>query len=677
MSFFKKAVFVLIFGILTACGSKNSTSDQTVIDDTSIPIVDIDADSISDAMDNCPNTFNSDQLDTDDDGLGNVCDQDDDGDGINDSDDNCPLVANANQTDSDSDGLGDACDSIFNGDGKVNAVIKASRTECSSPCTVVFSAENTTAEGLNDHDIWSQLSYHWDFDTDESDSYGFLYDQRYTYVDGDTAFEVGHVPMVTKTFLCDAGICLYNIGMRAQNAEGDFDDAFITISVSSESVTWGAQNTVCVSNTLDLSDDWTAFDKSCPIGAVKQNSIPLPDQFDGKLVLLRRGDTFNKSDLYTSTQGISRLPIQIGQSNFKLGNFGDHADPFPNIQARIDSGIASFQVENSMVSSIDSTITDEDVIANGWSENGYFEGLRLTNFNFPESFRHFGLHDIDMDMENSNIISGGSISFSGGVRCTDFPSFLDCSNVPFPKGGYISKVNVVGGMAAETNTGATLNVAGIGCAMVNFTGIVDSRFRKAGEHNLRVMGWYRFNIMRSFFRGGHYTPSKSKITPRICIHSTLFNGQWMTRTDLPDGWQDDVEGRTRADIFTGTDDHYLHISRYLLITHNKIGDKDPGAWGDWPGGGKVGSGVRNVNDGIFAQDFMVSHNLFESEEGLTRPDNGNGPIPQDANASGNYYSCISNTYHDDQIRCYPTSPFAEWNVRREPAPTAPPLTPGI
>lgn len=71
---------------------------------------DNDSDSIENSVDNCIDVANTDQLDTDDDGLGDACDEDDDNDGILDENDNCPLVANPNQEDSDNDGIGDACD---------------------------------------------------------------------------------------------------------------------------------------------------------------------------------------------------------------------------------------------------------------------------------------------------------------------------------------------------------------------------------------------------------------------------------------------------------------------------------------------------------------------------------------------------------------------------------------
>lgn len=72
--------------------------------------VDTDNDTVLDSNDNCPSIANEDQLDTDSDGLGDACDDDDDNDGISDMNDNCPLSANPLQEDADNDGIGDACD---------------------------------------------------------------------------------------------------------------------------------------------------------------------------------------------------------------------------------------------------------------------------------------------------------------------------------------------------------------------------------------------------------------------------------------------------------------------------------------------------------------------------------------------------------------------------------------
>ena len=70
---------------------------------------DSDGDAISNADDNCPDTYNPDQSDTDLDGDGDACDPDADDDGLLNEQDNCVLTVNPDQADSDNDGWGDAC----------------------------------------------------------------------------------------------------------------------------------------------------------------------------------------------------------------------------------------------------------------------------------------------------------------------------------------------------------------------------------------------------------------------------------------------------------------------------------------------------------------------------------------------------------------------------------------
>ncbi len=117
---------------------------------------------VSNALDNCPDFASSDLTDTDGDGEGDVCDEDDDNDGnpditdceplndrvvfqklffrdsdgdgfgdqndfiaactapagyVRDFTDNCPKVYNPDQTDSDGNGIGDACDAVVGSDG--------------------------------------------------------------------------------------------------------------------------------------------------------------------------------------------------------------------------------------------------------------------------------------------------------------------------------------------------------------------------------------------------------------------------------------------------------------------------------------------------------------------------------------------------------------------------------
>ena len=95
--------------------------------DGPIPCVDeggdSDNDGICDDVDNCPNTWNPNQQDSNNDGIGDSCQPDDctnigdsDGDFICDDVDNCPNTPNTGQEDRDGNGIGDVCDPSSEGD---------------------------------------------------------------------------------------------------------------------------------------------------------------------------------------------------------------------------------------------------------------------------------------------------------------------------------------------------------------------------------------------------------------------------------------------------------------------------------------------------------------------------------------------------------------------------------
>jgi len=98
-------------------GSLNATQIQLLrdwinegaLEDDSPSEPDTDQDGNPDSTDNCPDIANADQVDTDGDGSGNLCDADDDNDGVADPDDAFPLDPRE-WVDSDNDGTGDNAD---------------------------------------------------------------------------------------------------------------------------------------------------------------------------------------------------------------------------------------------------------------------------------------------------------------------------------------------------------------------------------------------------------------------------------------------------------------------------------------------------------------------------------------------------------------------------------------
>jgi len=85
------------------------------------------------AADNCPGIPNTDQTDTDADGVGDVCD-------------NCPTTLNANQEDGDEDGQGDVCDTNAPGSSSSAAVSGSSAAGVTSG---VFPSSQAPASGAS------------------------------------------------------------------------------------------------------------------------------------------------------------------------------------------------------------------------------------------------------------------------------------------------------------------------------------------------------------------------------------------------------------------------------------------------------------------------------------------------------------------------------------------------
>ena len=86
------AIAILFAGTILSSGGIYWVSINLTETDEVIPLElqDNDGDGIVNEFDNCPDLFDLDQSDIDEDGMGNPCDLDDDGDGVNDYDDFIP-----------------------------------------------------------------------------------------------------------------------------------------------------------------------------------------------------------------------------------------------------------------------------------------------------------------------------------------------------------------------------------------------------------------------------------------------------------------------------------------------------------------------------------------------------------------------------------------------------------
>jgi len=89
--------------------SDTNPENDSALTSSFTPVLDDDRDSLANEEDNCPQTTNSTQQDTDGDGLGDACDDDDDNDGLSDEVEE-ELGSDPLDSDSDDDGISDSND---------------------------------------------------------------------------------------------------------------------------------------------------------------------------------------------------------------------------------------------------------------------------------------------------------------------------------------------------------------------------------------------------------------------------------------------------------------------------------------------------------------------------------------------------------------------------------------
>ena len=121
------------------CSTNQEDSDNDRIGD--VCETDTDGDTVEDDIDNCPLHSNSDQADSDKDGIGDVCD-------------NCPQIPNPNQENTDQDLFGDVCDTCTDsdGDGRADPGFPTSKECLLDNCPFVANAlqEDSDKDGIGD-----------------------------------------------------------------------------------------------------------------------------------------------------------------------------------------------------------------------------------------------------------------------------------------------------------------------------------------------------------------------------------------------------------------------------------------------------------------------------------------------------------------------------------------------
>jgi len=395
----------------------------------------------------------------------------------------------------------------------VKVQINASRLTGVSPCTVVFSCDGTTTEGYDDHEIWRQFGYYFDFDDPKSGTYN-------TIRGGSKNISIGG-PMAAHTFeVADGGGRVdFDVLVNVKGPLGELGRGLVTITVEAQDSFYAGADTILVSDSLNVLTDWSTlgFDKSPPAladGAVQLNTMPAWDAMSGKRVMIHRGSDY---------QSIVKN-IKYGSSNIAFTDFGNNADPNAimgefHLGAVSDSG-GGFATQ----------ADDTDYAAFGpiWLDNVSIDSLKVRFVGAGMSFNHITLHNLDMDWSAENL-SGQRVALNGtrsADKCLITANNMNPASVPIPVGFYVSDVNMLGALDKATNpTGSAIyfNPWPIlwGC-------VIGSHVSRLEEHGIRTHAIQRNFIGETDVLGEHTVAAKSEVTVRGRGYNQI--GDWTGKT---------------------------------------------------------------------------------------------------------------------------------------------------
>jgi hypothetical protein len=488
--------------------------------------------------------------------------------------------------------------------------IRASRTDCVSPCTVVFSADDvqdTTSSTDND---WYHLGYYWDYGDSNADETLGIYQRGADYFRNNSngaSREFDTTPLGAHTYLCDEGTCTFNAGLAVRNSVGDWATDWATITVRSQSVEYPDASTVCVSNTSVFTD--------CPQGA--RQTTELPDY----------GAWENDTRYLISAQEVHSLEgkcIEFDTDNILISSYGTGS--YPTLSSRLNVGSDS--------SSCRDITPNDEAVANysnpWWISNITITKLRVHDIQINSSFRNIGLHDLDMDWEDE--ASGGGIRTSSVDFCTDAPS-LTCSNVPLPYGVYISDVVSIGSRTSPPGT----NIGFWTTSGVSYIAFINSLAYVAAEHNFRAEGASRVIVSHSDFLGDHFAAGKHKITVRP---EGSLNADMLNQMRVP-----------------SDDQSAVYDSRYVAILDNYLGT--PASIGN---GSAITLKPTNAGAPEVVRWGVVDNNTFDLSGGL-----GDGPSTYDIRLAGYDLGCYTTNDEEAPQGCADAGqeqiPAEGYNVR--------------
>lgn len=338
-------------------------------------VLDADGDGVLDSVDNCPNTSNADQADLDNDGIGDVCDDDIDGDMVNNANDNCVNTPNADQSDLDNDGIGDVCDDDIDGDTILNDV---------DNCPLV---SNSGQEDLDEDSIGDVCDDDIDGDTilNDADNCPLIINAEQEDLDGDDIGDICDDDIDGDTILNETDNCLLiiNLDQSDLDKDGIGDACDIAVDLVTFNITAKPEKRAVIDGpNFGLVSDLSFYHQETNNVILKEamilddNGVHIGYSTDqlvvGSYKIIFKGESHLSKILSNISVGITPAPIDL---DYTIG------DTFELIAGDVypDDKINSFDIVTMLLSYRTSGVDPADLNKDGWI-NAPDIGLLILNY---------------------------------------------------------------------------------------------------------------------------------------------------------------------------------------------------------------------------------------------------------------------------------------------------------
>ena len=214
--------------------------------------------------------------------------------------------------------------------GVISASLAATRVSGTAPLAVQFDATGTTST-TSGVDTFRQVTYSFNFGDDRGLTWAISGQPKNTQVGGPLAAHVFDNPGT------------YTVTLTATDSSGNASSKTVTITVADPASVYSGTKTVCVSPSSNFS--------GCPSGSATQTSLPSGTAWNGKRVLLHRGETFGDISIQDGNSGVQVAPYGTGNKpavgTVNVGNWRPSTANFAS-----DVTVMDMNVKNSMQQSL-------------------------------------------------------------------------------------------------------------------------------------------------------------------------------------------------------------------------------------------------------------------------------------------------------------------------------------